>query len=190
MAWTECSQGHTYNSDEHSMCPHCGVKAGPTVIHNPPVGVVGFAEKSVSRGAVPASNAGKTVAILPTRAGQSADSNQTTFDPVTGWLVCTKGKDCGKDFRIVSGWNGIGRDPSMAICIPSDESISRQDHAKILYESKKRTFHLAAGDGRNAVYLNGDVLLQPAQLKYSDVIELGNTQLRFIPLCGEQFVWE
>ena len=36
----------------------------------------------------------------------------------------------------------------------------------------------------------GDEVIQAADLKAYDRIELGETQLLFIPLCGENFAWD
>ena len=129
------------------------------------------------------------VSATPVEATARGNAVNVAVEPIVGWLVCTAGPDQGKDFRIVTGWNMIGRDESMSICIPSDEEISRSEHAKILFEPKKREFYLAPGDGRFPFYLNGDVVLQPTSLKVHDVVELGSTHLRFVPFCGSDFGW-
>lgn len=199
MAWVKCSNGHNYNDADNSQCPHCPIGgAEKTVIHQPspppPPPPMQASDVTVPAAkpivappppaAVPTPKGNETVAIIPGMA------QKTATDPVVGWLVCTSGNDRGSDFRIVAGWNTIGRDPSMTICVPSDETISRTEHAKVLYETKQRAFHLAPGAGRNPVYVNGNVVLQPIQLNPFDTIELGATKLRFVPLCNEQFAWD
>ena len=39
-------------------------------------------------------------------------------------------------------------------------------------------------------YLHGKVVLNNEILKSHDVLEIGNTKLLFVPLCGESFSWE
>ena len=114
---------------------------------------------------------------------------QLGIDPVVGWLVCIDGPQRGRDYRIHSERNLIGRSPDMDICIAGDETISRRSHAIISFEPKRGTFRLSAGDGRGLVYLNDEPVESPAKLMPYGVIELGQTKLMFIPFCGEQFNW-
>ncbi|WP_204277987.1 hypothetical protein, partial [Escherichia coli] len=60
----------------------------------------------------------------------------------------------------------------------------------ITFEWKKRTFHIHIGDKVNLVYLNGEVVLGPMTLSDGDEIEVGQTKLRFVPLCGPRFSWD
>jgi hypothetical protein len=38
--------------------------------------------------------------------------------------------------------------------------------------------------------LNGELLAEARPLNPADVIEVGATKLRFVPLCGPDFDWE
>jgi len=40
------------------------------------------------------------------------------------------------------------------------------------------------------VYLYGEDIDVPTQIKAYDVIEVGQTKLIFVPFCGENFKWE
>jgi hypothetical protein len=40
------------------------------------------------------------------------------------------------------------------------------------------------------VYLNGEVLLSAKKLSAGDEMEVGQTKLRFVPLCGPDFSWD
>ena len=111
------------------------------------------------------------------------------IDPVTGWLVCVKGPDRGRDYRIRSEKNFIGRSDRMDICIRGDETISRENHAAVSYNFRKNTFKLHPGDGRGLVFLNEEEVDAPIELAPYDRIEIGNTQLLFVPFCGEKFQW-
>lgn len=189
MSWTQCEKGHSYDEAEHTDgCPNCGqeVKAKKaTVIHNPPPTFV--AQENALKD--PKSNKTKMVRIGKSGSESGSTEVEDSLDPVVGWLVCVKGKDIGKDFRVKSGWSSIGRDVSMDICIPSDDTVSREEHAKVLYDIQNHKFYLAPGSGRNPVYLNSTPLLQASELNAYDRIELGNTQLSFIPFCSDKFNW-
>lgn len=110
--------------------------------------------------------------------------------PVVGWLVCVDGVCRGQDFRIHADNNYIGRSPSMDICIAGDNTISRENHAIIAYDTREKVFYFAPGSGRGIVRLNNKAVLMMSELKAYDRIEIGRSILMFVPLCGEQFSWE
>lgn len=112
------------------------------------------------------------------------------FLPVVGWLVCVDGPAKGRDYRIHTQKNWIGRATHMDICISGDNCISAEEDAFIAYEPKKKFFHFVPGKGRNLMYLNDDVLLTPVQLNPYDILTIGQTKLMFVPLCGERFNWD
>ena len=66
------------------------------------------------------------------------------IDPVVGWLLCVDGPEKGRDYRIRSGRNSIGRAENMDICISGDSSISRERHAIIAYDPKKIVLYASA----------------------------------------------
>jgi hypothetical protein len=110
---------------------------------------------------------------------------------VTGWLVAISGPNIGKDYRIGDGKNHIGRGPDskLEIVIIGDQSISRT-HTVILYDATSNTFYLQPNEGDGMVHVNGDLVLSPQKLKKGDRIKLGNTELYFVPFCGEDFSWD
>ncbi len=88
------------------------------------------------------------------------------------------------------GWNSIGRDSSQRICLDfGDSQISRLNHAKILYDPRARKFSLTLGEGTNPTYVRGQALLAPTEIHSGDEIQVGETDLLFIALCGEKFDW-
>jgi FHA domain-containing protein len=124
-------------------------------------------------------------------AAQPAGATAQGFDPAVGWLVVLQGPGRGASLTIFEGMNTVGRDPGQRIPINfGDGKISREAHFFLTFEPKKRTFHVNHGGKGNLVYLNGEVLLAPMLLKNGDVIEVGVTKLRFVPLCGEDFGWD
>jgi len=124
---------------------------------------------------------GRTVAV---------DMKKVGIDPVVAWLVCIKGPSRGRDYRVRSGRNGIGRSEAMDVQISGDDTVSRENHAFLVYEPRKRIFSIRPGDGRGLVYLNGDEVTQATDISAYDKIEMGETQLLFVPLCGEKFNWD
>jgi pSer/pThr/pTyr-binding forkhead associated (FHA) protein len=108
---------------------------------------------------------------------------------VVGWFVVKHGPEKGKDYRIRSENNTIGRDDDMNISI-KDNMVSRQRHAYVIFEPQTNRFFIKPGDARGLVHRNGNVVLQPEELHAYDEILLGKTTLVFVPLCGEHFKWE
>ncbi len=111
------------------------------------------------------------------------------IEPVVGWLICVEGADRGRDYRIISEKNFIGRSEKMDISIAGDETISRDGHAIISYNPKKNLFRIYPGESRGIVYLNDDEVIGATELNAYDVIEIGQSKLLFIPFCGEKFQW-
>ncbi|MBP3622256.1 MAG: FHA domain-containing protein [Lachnospiraceae bacterium] len=111
-------------------------------------------------------------------------------EPVVGWLVCISGEDAGKHFALKSGRNFIGRGNNMDVVLANDKSVSRDKHAIILYEPRKREFLAQPGESRELFYVNDEVVLNTEKLKAYDKLLIGATELYFVPFCGEIFAWE
>ena len=116
-------------------------------------------------------------------------SNQA-LEPVVGWLIVLDGQEKGKDYRLVAGKNSIGRTSSNHICLANDQAVSRENHATVMFDPRNMKYFLIDGGGDGIIYVNGNPLLQSAQLQERDVIEVGQTRLLFVPLCNETFRWE
>lgn len=111
------------------------------------------------------------------------------IEPVTGWLVCIEGPRCGKDYKIRTGKNFIGRADNMQIQILGDNAVARVNHAAVVYDKKNNSTFLLPGDSTGLVYHNEDAVYAPVELAPYSIIELGNSKFLFIPLCGEHFKW-
>lgn len=120
-------------------------------------------------------------------------SSETGVLPVAGWLVIIEGEGKGKDFRLIQGENKIGRDASMEVCLDfgkqSDASVSRDTHAVVVYDNNSNEFFVERGSSRNLPTVNGKTVRRDQDLQANDIIQLGETQLMFFPLCGEKFKW-
>jgi hypothetical protein len=197
MELTRCKNGHFFDGSKHSACPHCGVDIdmGQTMpLQKEDVDVPSTEYKSTSQNdssledivsSIPKSTSPdddvKTVALY----GQKIGS-----DPVVGWLVCVEGANKGEDYRLRSGRNFVGRAKNMDVCIPGDKAISREKHITIIYDPKKNSFLIQPGESRELAYLNDDSIYSVAEIKEYDSIQLGETKLLFVPLCGGKFTWK
>lgn len=112
-----------------------------------------------------------------------------SIKPVCGWLVCIEGARQGRDYKIITGKNFIGRADDMDIQILGDNEISRRNHAVIVFDPKKKETVLLPGESNGIVYLSDSALYSPAVLKAYDIIELGSSKFLFMPFCGEHFMW-
>ena len=118
------------------------------------------------------------------------DDEPVGFDPVVGWLICVKGSNRGKDYKLRAGNNRIGRNADMEIRIEGDERISRENAAMITYDDYEKIFILTAGRTRNLVRVNKKMVVSTQILGIYDRITVGQTDLIFVPLCGENFSWQ
>lgn len=213
MNLVKCSNGHFYDGEKYSVCPHCA-GGDQDDVHTVPMG--GGHEKDVTLPINPVTESGatgssqsKTIAEVledvgnRTVSGESFDdeddlktiritpfSQEGRKEPVVGWLIGLNGEGYGESFKLVTGKNFIGRDKSMDVVLRGDNSVSRQKHAILIFEPKAKIFLVQPGESRELFYLNDEVVLNNQQLKKGDILCIGETKLMFIPLCGEDFDWE
>ena len=111
-------------------------------------------------------------------------------DPPVGWLVVVQGPGQGKVVTLGNGVNTIGRDSGERICLDfGDTLISRHRHALITYDPKGKKFYVQQGDGKNLTYIGDTPVLTPTELEEFSLIQMGETVLLFVPLCGARFDW-
>lgn len=196
MEMKRCERGHYYDASIHMMCPYCNV-ATPTEmtvamgVASPmqmsPMMSNGEIDRTVPMGGaintavVQDDSEGKTVALFETVEG---------IEPVVGWLICIEGDEKGKEYRLHSENNYVGRSVKMDVALTFDETISRENQAVITYDSEDRTFYISPGSGRSVIKVNGKPVFQASILNKFDQISLGKTKLLFMPLCGDQFSWD
>ena len=196
MAITRCPNGHFYDSEQNQTCPWCATMPQPAAANSTQRVAPQMQQSTVAisttafegatmkiSGSQPVQNSvdeGHTVVVV---------KKNTGIDPVVGWLVCIDGPDRGRDYKIRSEKNAIGRSTSMDICISGDETIARNDHAFVVYDPKRNVFRIQAGLSRGLVYLNEKEVINSETLKSHDTIEIGESTFKFVPFCGEEFQW-
>ena len=142
---------------------------------------------------VSASSDGKTVSYFESvsrKKENSVDLKSKSADPVVGWLVAVAGNHFGESFNIYYGNNSIGRSGSNKIVLSMDNGVSRNNHAFIVFDPKKCAFYVRPGDSSGLIYVNDENVLTSKQIVSFDVIEVSNTKMVFVPLCGESFSWD
>lgn len=202
MALRRCDAGeHTYDDAQHSSCPFCrktrltiapgGLGQGPVDIPPPQSPPRLMPDKTMpapgSRSEQNRSSGSKTRIIV-----DSNHSSAESFDgviPVVGWLVVINGKGCGCDLRIIPGMNHIGREKGEILLNFGDASISREKHARLAFDSDDNSFLLAHLEGRNLTKVNGKTIMDTYELTAYDHIRMGETDMIFVPLCGQNFSW-
>lgn len=189
MEMKKCERGHYYDASINASCPYCSQmnridRTQAYMGEEQDIGrTVAFGTPGAQSGADSQNSVkeGRTVAMIKLDQG---------IDPVVGWLVCIEGTEKGRDYRIHTDNNYIGRSERMDICIRGDETISRENQAIITYDAMGKIFCISPGEGRSIVRVNNKAIFQTVEVKAFDRIMLGKTLLLFLPLCGEDFEWE
>ena len=174
----QCDNGHFYDELRFDSCPYCQESGAGKTVAAFSVGktVAAVPGGTPSYGA----DAGKTVGIIKKKIG---------IDPAVGFLVCVAGPHRGADYKLVAGRNFIGRATAMDVALTDDDTVSRESHALVTYDVKHNRFSLSPGQGRGITYCNDEQVEMVRPLNAYDVIEVGKSQLLFLPLCGERFQW-
>ena len=208
-----CKFGHSFDPSISPECPECAAMEGHT-IPLVSVDIGGYQQNFADFGS---DDNGKTIPIqrstLPVNprnaswanaedyqtAGYSSECYDPTMPlnvpkdtvtrPVTGWLVCVEGPEKGRDFRLHSDMNYIGRARNNDVVLAGDASVSRERHAMVAYDSRDKLFFFAPANGSSLVRQNGRPVLSTVELKAGDRLEIGEGTYMFIPLCGENFEW-
>ena len=188
-SYTRCKRGfHLYDETKHDNCPYCPKSGIESEI--PPTRPAPSSSQGSPLPTQPynhQSSAGHTRGVWQL---QHEGEAPITIEPVVGWVVCVRGVNIGRDYRLRAGRNSLGRESSMDVCISGDDKISRENHAHIAYDPENRTFYLQHGEGRNLTYVNNKPALTLVQLEAGDRIKCGGTELIFVPLCDKRFNWD
>ncbi len=204
----KCENGHWYDTTVNRSCPHCKRDSEKLGIRLDDIEeddrTISIAEVDMSLGEELGAIIGDSIRNLPNDIkpgegdGLSEDDDKTIsfgfFDmmntpPVVGWVVCLTGTERGKDYRLHSEKNFVGRSTSMDVVLIDDKKIARDKHCSIQYDPKGNAFYLSPENG-NLTYMNDQMVDSPVLLKDGDKITIGETTLLFVPFCKEERVWE
>lgn len=117
-------------------------------------------------------------------------SEDAMQDPPVGWLVIIQGPGKGNVLTVGIGANSIGRDSEDRITLDfGDQHVSRSAHATITYDPRGRKFYIQHGGGKNLTYMNDAPVLAPTEMASNAHVMIGDTLLRFVPMCGVEFDW-
>ena len=187
MTKKECGNGHIYDADIHDSCPYCRNQKGTIVFPPSPRKEDGGSPTMPAEN--PLREVPKVECTMPEMGTTPVMRARCGFDPVAGWLVGVDGSMAGRSVELMAWANRIGRSAQSDVRIPEDPTVSWEDHACIDYDRMTHTFTLIPGRFVNTIYLNGEALYAPRYLKAYDRVLLGETEMMFIPFCGEEFQW-
>ncbi|HLX45909.1 MAG TPA: FHA domain-containing protein [Bryobacteraceae bacterium] len=199
---TRCPEGHFFDPAKHPACPWCALPADTggfeqktrpvrqDVRHDipmpPPLPGVGPLPPPPPLPPLPQVLGPSPAATVRVGMGGAKIGKN---EPVVGWLVCIEGPDRGKDYRLHSEKNYIGRAPTMDVAIETDTAVSRERHGIVVFDPKKQSFWVLPGDSSGLVYLNTEMVNTPTPFHRDDVLEIGKSKLVLIPFCGDKYTW-
>jgi len=184
---TRCPEGHFYDPAKHTACPWCALPAdsgAPQKTHP----MREPAPPPLPNAPPPPPPVAAVHPNATVRVGADVKAGLKR-DPVVGWLVCLAGPDRGRDYRLHAEKNFIGRSPLMDVTIENDHTVSRERHATVVFDPKKKSFWALPGEASGLVYLNGDMVNAPTPMKADDTLEVGQTKLVLVPFCGDRYDW-
>ena len=184
MAITQCSNGHYFDNLKYQACPHCASDTPPSRSDDSVTVAMYNAQirdevSDPSHMRINAAGDDVTVGIF---------TSKMDADPVVGWLVGLSGGERGRDHRLHTGRNFIGRSMKMDVSLVDDDQISRENHCSIMYDPGNVKFYIAPGEGTNT-YLNGELLKVPQVLNDGDTVKVGEADLVFAAFCKGERKW-
>lgn len=115
-------------------------------------------------------------------------ASDALINPVVGWLAIIAGPGRGTVLPLSYGVNDIGRGAGAKVRLDfGDPAIALENQAAIIYTAGSRHFYLQSVAAETR--LNGQPGAASVALTSGDLLQLGQTRLRFVPLCGPDFDW-
>jgi len=150
-----CDKGHIYEAVQ-GECPTCAQERQPYTPPPPPV--VPFRREEVTEPPQP-----ERRPPLP-----------RTRPPANAWLV---DEQAGRNYQLYQGDTRIGRSKEVNDVVFTDKATSREH---VLIREERGHFTVYDRGSKTGTYVNGRRLEGPMLLAHDDVIEIGDTRLRFI----------
>lgn len=169
MAIRRCEKGHFYDTEKYSFCPVCMAEQNGDFASNQWMSedkTIGLEESD------------KTISYL-------LDETDAEAQPVVGWLVCVRGAERGRDWRLSYGRNDVGTQPPADILLSSSNPLKECRVCSIICDGKHKKMVLDPGKGP-LVYYNNKLILEPVELKDGDEIGIEGSILCFQGFCGIQ----
>ena len=217
MAFSECENGHIYDTSQYTSCPYCKNKevriefgtSADTIGKTVPVSVGSDIGKTVPVSAgsnigktVPVSvgsNIGKTVPVstgsdigktVPVSTGSDIDRTVTASSKVYGWLVSTDGKDCGMDYKITSANCVVGTGSDADISLSGVDSDYSGIMFRICFDKRGGQFYIVPDQGYTDIYIAGEPVFTQRLIPTGTVLEIGKGKYIFVALCNDNFKWD
>jgi hypothetical protein len=183
VAIQRCDKGHFYDDVKYGSCPHCS-ELEPESGEDSRTVSLGV---SSGQGPSPASRELQAL-VRDERTVSLGGGGVAGPDPVVGWLVCVEGPEKGRDYRMHSGRNFVGRSLRMDVSIADDSAITRENHCSVVYDPKDGLFFVVPGEGTNT-YFNGTRLVGPAAIDDGDMVRIGDSAFCFVAYCKGERRW-
>lgn len=166
MQLTKCNNGHFYDAEKYSSCPHCKEKLEEAMRQSENTVISGnnndsFVNNKVNR----------------------------SYTPVCGWLVGISGEKYGYSFELLASDNSIGSGKSNDIIISDDSYLCEKNHAIIIFDTSQNLFYVNIMNSEGAVYINNTEVKENMYIDYMDVLQLGGSSYMLVPLCRDGFTW-
>lgn len=186
----QCSNGHIYDETKHGECPYCQIGGNTSVRPLANTAEQPSFPKTMPLNA-PAEPAAEECPKQKKEMSATVALNITDsgLNPVRGWLVVIDGVKKGLSFVIHSERNIIGRGADFDVNLSFDKAASKEGDAVITYDARKRRFYISPSAGKNNIYLNDSILLQPEEIKDYNILEVGETKFVFRSLCNGEFTY-
>jgi len=118
-------------------------------------------------------------------------SSESSQELVCGWLVIIDGPGKGSCLIVGNGQSFVSRSKNERICLDfGDDTITSGQQFRIIYDDEGREFIIGPGDGANPTRLNRKILASSMSLVTGDTIKAGQTTMRFVAFCSDDFSWE
>lgn len=168
MKLIKCRNGHLYDKEVHSFCPHCKKNYKPTDSTRSIMAISkeNFNDRNPHNKLLESINQEKIKALKK--------NNKKVTKAV---LKCILGNNIGDVYCIREGENSIGRNSNNDICINNDLLVSRAQHAFVC--ANKKNYEIKAGNSKGFFYVNGKVVLLSENLKNGDIVKIGKSELIF-----------